>query len=264
MHSAQDILLKLGASLKAGRHDEIVLKTPAGEPVLFRAQGLQVIRSEADEIDTGKTCTLVITPLAPLVSGVLVRVLRMYRPIVPQGQFQVLTAKLVEKVKSKAASKPGTWEDSACLELIAYAMQIKVLPRRKGTADHPKVQRESQGSFEDPFTGESIGHWASAYSRLRSMRPDALGMADEILDDTLGKNVALPDSDLPATIVKVAGISGLVVSGYWVPVLGPSVVLRPDTEDKVARGLSRKGLNPQLALLALANLRLRDQLRRND
>ena len=264
MHSAQDILLKLGASLKAGRHDEIVLNTPAGEPVLFRAQGLQVIRSEADEIDTGKTCTLVITPMAPLVSGVLVRVLRMYRPIVPLGHFHVLTGKLVEKVKSKAALKPGTWEDSACLELIAFAMEVKVLPRRKGTTDQPKLQRESQGSFEDPFTGESIGHWASAYSRLRSMRPDALGMADEILDDTLGKSVAPPDSDLPATIVKVAGISGLVVSGYWVPVLGPSVVLRPDTEDKVARGLSRKGLNPQLALLALANLRLRDQLRRND
>jgi hypothetical protein len=96
------------------------------------------------------------------------------------------------------------------------------------------------------------------------MRPDALGMADEVLDDTLGKNVAPLDSDLPATIVKVAGISGLVVSGYWFPFLGPSVVLMADTEDKVARGLSRKGLNPQLALLALANLRLRDQLRRND
>ena len=264
MHSAQDILLKLGASLKAGRHDEIVLKTPAGEPVLFRAQGLQVIRSEADEIDTGKTCTLVITPLAPLVSGVLVRVLRMYRPIVTQGQFQVLTAKLIEKVKSKAASKPGSWEDSACLELVAYAMQVKVLPRQKGAADHPKVQRESQGSFEDPFTGEVVGRWASAYSRMRSIGPDSLGMADEVLDDTLGKNVATPGSDLPTTIVKVAGISGLVVSGYWVPVLGPSVVLKADTEDKVARGLSRKGLNPQLALLALANLRLRDQLRRND
>lgn len=264
MHSAQDILLKLGASLKAGRYDEIVLKTPAGEPVLFRAQGLQVIRSEADEIDTGKTCTLVITPLAPLVSGVLVRVLRMYRPVVPPGQFQVLAAKLIEKVKSKAASQPSTWEDSACLDLIAFAMEVKVLPRRKGTTDHPKLQRESQGSFEDPFTGEVIGRWASAYSRLRSTGPGSLGMADEVLDDTLGKNVAPLDSDLPTAIVKVAGISGLVVSGYWVPVLGPSVVLRPDTEDKVARGLSRKGLNPQLALLALANLRLRDQLRRND
>jgi hypothetical protein len=47
-------------------------------------------------------------------------------------------------------------------------------------------------------------------------------------------------------------------------VLGPSVVLKGDTEDRVAKGLSRRGLNPQLALLALANLRLRDQLRNNE
>jgi hypothetical protein len=80
MKNPHDEILSLGASLKAGRLDDVLLRTPAGEPVLFRAQGLQVIRSEADEIDTGKSCTLVITPSAHLVSSVMVRVLRFLNP----------------------------------------------------------------------------------------------------------------------------------------------------------------------------------------
>jgi len=264
MHTAQDVLLKLGASLKAGRHDDIVLKTPSGEPVLFRAQGLQVIRSEADEIDTGKTCTLVITPLAPLVSGVLVRILRVYRPMMPAGQFTSMAGRLIEKVKSKAALKSGSWENDACLDLLAFAMEVKVLPKGKGVRDRPRHRQDSHGIIEDPFTGEPMGLWASAISRMRSARSDAVGMADEVLEDTLGQSTPTTDLGQAPSWVKVANISGLVVSGYWIPVLGPSVILKADTEDRVAKGLSRRGLNPQIALLALANLRLRDQLRKND
>jgi hypothetical protein len=264
MQSAQDILLKLGASLKAGRHDDIALKTPSGEPVLFRARGLQVIRSEADEIDTGNTCTLVITPSAPLVSGVLVRILQVYRPVIPVVQFGAMTGRLIEKVKAKAPLKSGSWENEACLELLAFAMEIKVPPKGKGERERPRNRQESQGVIEDPFTGEPMGLWASAISRMRSARSDAVGMRDEALEDTLGQPELVGNLGQVSAWVKIANISGLVVSGYWIPVLGPSVVLKGDTEDRVAKGLLRRGLNPQFALLALANLRLRDQLRQND
>jgi hypothetical protein len=82
---------------------------------------------------------------------------------------------------------------------------------------------------------------------------------DEMQDATLGSFEKV-DNINEENWVKIAGIPGLVVSGFWIPVLGPTVVLQKNTEERVARGASRRGLNPQLALLALANMRLRDQL----
>jgi len=260
MENPKDKILTLGASLKAGRLADVLLLTPAGEPVLFRAQGLQVIRTEADEIDTGKSCTLVVTPSASLVSSVMVRVLRAFKPVLTDPMFRSLSEKLISRIKSQATSVTGSWENTACLDLLTIALGVKMPAKGKPQGSDAQRRRPEQEIAEDPFTGEPIEFYARSYHRMKSSLSSAINRGDEILDATLGlSDTAKPKID-EANWIKVAGILGLVVGGFWIPVLGPTVVMQKDTEDRVARGLSRRGLNSQLALLALANLRLRDQL----
>lgn len=260
MENPKDKILTLGASLKAGRLADVLLLTPAGEPVLFRAQGLQVIRSEADEMDTGKSCTLVVTPAAPLVSSVMVRVLQAYKPVLPEPMFRSLSEKLISRIKTQASLLAGTWETTACLDLLNIALGVKIPSKGKPPGGDVRRRRPEQEIAEDPFTGEPMEFYARSYHRMKSSLSSAMNRGDELLDATLGASDTSKSKIEEANWVKVAGISGLVVGGFWIPVLGPTVVMQKDTEDRVARGLSRRGLNSQLALLALANLRLRDQL----
>jgi hypothetical protein len=69
-------LLKIGASLEKGADHKIVVKAPSGDPMFFRAIGLQVITCESEELDTGGSCVLVINAQAALLSGVIIRCLR--------------------------------------------------------------------------------------------------------------------------------------------------------------------------------------------
>ena len=259
MKNPHDEILSLGASLKAGRLDDVLLRTPAGEPVLFRAQGLQVIRSEADEIDTGKSCTLVITPSAHLVSSVMVRVLRVFKSEIPDPMFKSLSEKLINRIKTEAASVAGNWENSACLDMLNIALAVKIPAKGKTPNRDGRRRRAEPDMNVDPFTGEPMDSFSHSYHRLKSSLSSGMNRGDEMLDATLGSFEKV-DNINEENWVKIAGIPGLVVSGFWIPVLGPTVVLQKNTEERVARGASRRGLNPQLALLALANMRLRDQL----
>jgi hypothetical protein len=112
----------------------------------------------------------------------------------------------------------------------------------------------------DPFTGEPMDNFSLSYQRIKSTLASGMNRGDEMLDATLDSTEMADTKINEENWVKIAGIPGLVISGFWIPVLGPTVVLQKNTEDRIARGLSRRGLNSQLALLALANLRLRDQL----
>ena len=254
-----DEILSLGASLKAGRLDDILLRTPAGEPVLFRAQGLQVIRSEADEIDTGKSCTLVISPSAPLVSSVMVRVLRVFKSEIPDPIFKSLSEKLINRIKKEAASVSGSWENAACLDLLNIALAVKI-PAKGKSPNRDSRRRAEPDMIVDPFTGEPMDNFSLSYHRIKSTLASGMNRGDEMLDATLDSTEMADTKINEENWVKIAGIPGLVISGFWIPVLGPTVVLQKNTEDRITRGLSRRGLNSQLALLALANMRLRDQL----
>ena len=260
MKKPHDEILSLGASLKAGRLDDVLLRTPAGEPVLFRAQGLQVIRSEADEIDTGKSCTLVITPSAPLVSSVMVRVLQVFKSEIPDPMFKSLSEKLINRIKTQAASVAGSWENAACLDLLNIALAVKIPAKGKSPNRDGRRRRAEPDMIVDPFTGEPMDNFSISYHRMKSTLASSMNRGDEILDATLGSSEMADTKINEEHWVKIAGIPGLVIAGFWIPVLGPTVVLQKNTEDRIARGLSRRGLNSQLALLALANMRLRDQL----
>ena len=174
--------------------------------------------------------------------------------------FKSLSEKLINRIKTQAASAAGSWENAACLDLLNIALAVKIPAKGKSPNRDGRRRRAEPDMIVDPFTGEPIDNFSLSYHRLKSTLASGMNRGDEMLDATLGSSEMADTKINEENWVKIAGIPGLVISGFWIPVLGPTVVLQKNTEDRIARGLSRRGLNSQLALLALANMRLRDQL----
>ena len=219
--------------------------------MLFRARGLQVLRNEADEMDTGKSCTLIITPQAPLVSGVIIRILKIMKPVLAEDLFKSETDKLLQRIKRHATSPAGTWEDAACLDLVKMALEIKVtLPKpnqQEDSFEHPN------GDFVDPFTGEPFGFMAHHRRWLRKRMVSEEGMSDDLLDATLGATKGHMKKDKKTNWLKVAGVAGFVIESYWIPILSPGLGFKKSTINKIVRALGRRRLNTKWALVLLLN-----------
>ena len=71
-----DRLLKIGKRLEKEGLGSFKTATPGGAPAYFRSHGLQIIPSEAEELDTNKACQIVITPEASALSGLVIALLR--------------------------------------------------------------------------------------------------------------------------------------------------------------------------------------------
>jgi hypothetical protein len=58
--------------------------------------------------------------------------------------------------------------------------------------------------------------------------------------------------------VVIGGLQGLIAGDAWYPVVGPEDQVDEKVIRKVAKGLARRGLKPELAMTVLANIRCRD------
>ena len=74
-----DRILRIGKKLEKDGLKAFGTKTPTGHPSYFRACGLQIIPSEAEEIDTGKTCRLIITPYAASLSALVTDLIKVLK-----------------------------------------------------------------------------------------------------------------------------------------------------------------------------------------
>ena len=249
-----DRILKIGTKLEKNGLKAFGAKTPAGHPAYFRAGGLQIIPSEAEEIDTGHSCRLVITPLAANLSSLVADLINVLKKA-PSGQQR--SEMLVEEMKSKTFkdyARAGDWEVAAAKGIVSVALKISERSFSEPSRDEP-----DDWSMMDPFTGEIHEHrredWRHAREILgryasREMPKSARTIAVDASPDR--GSVA---GDL--TWLEVRAHLGVVIGGYWIPIGNATTLSGAGAQLELVKTLRRKGLKPDIALTIIANARKR-------
>ena len=143
-----DRILKIGTKLEKNGLKAFGAKTPAGHPAYFRSGGLQIIPSEAEEIDTGHSCRLIITPLAASLSSLVTDLINVLNKA-PAGRRRA--EMLVEEMKTKTFkddSRTGDWEVAAARGIVSIALKIS-----ERSISEPSHDEPGDWSMMDPFTG---------------------------------------------------------------------------------------------------------------
>lgn len=245
-----DRILRIGKKLEKDGLKAFGTKTPTGHPAYFRACGLQIIPSEAEEIDTGKTCRLIITPLAESLSSLVSELINVLNKA-PAGRLRA--EMLVEEMKTKTFkddSRTGDWEIAAAKGIVSIALKIS-----ERSISEPPPDEPDDWSRIDPFTGEilehQLDHWRHAREilgrragreRSRPIRPLQAGMPD--LRGT---------ADRQLTWLEVRAHLGVIIGGYWIPVGNVTRLSGSTAQLGLAKNLIRKGLKPDIALTIIAN-----------
>ena len=249
-------LLKLGATLEKGEEHKIIVKAPSGDPMFFRASGLQVIPSEDQELDTGGSCVLVINSQAALLSGVIIRCLRVLGLAAGREQAKEVVREMAERLVRDRDQTAGTWEGQAAKDLVTIALKWTEKPTKR---ERPSPSQFGEEIPTDPFTGEPIPEellpqWRMAKRRAaRQMREEG----DTLLQFTM-EACAEHQKEVKDGWVVICGLQGVVAGNAWYPVVGPDDKIDEKVIRKVSKGLARRGLKPELAMTVLANTRCRD------
>lgn len=249
-----DRILKIGSKLEKKGLTAFGAKTPSGHPAYFRLGGLQIIPSEAEEIDTGKTCRLIITPLAASLSSLVSDLINVLNKA-PAGQQRV--EMLVEEMKTKTFnghSMAADWELSAAKDIVGNALKIS-----ERSISEPSQEEHDDWSRIDPFTGEILEHRREDWRHAREIlgRYSSRGMPKPVRAITVN---ASPNRDAGTgdlTWLEVRAHLGVVVGGYWVPMGNASTLSGAGAQLALVKALRRKGLKPDIALTIIANARKR-------
>lgn len=247
--SPTDRILRIGKKLEKTGFKGFGHTTPSGHPAYFRAQGLQIIPSEAEEIDTGKSCRLVITPLAASLSGLISDILKVLAEL-PAGLRRVES--LIHELKTnlfKGASPPGDWEQSVAKNIVSASLKLA-----ERQFEDAQAKCEDWGGL-DPFTCDINEHRRNDWSH-----------AQEILGRHLGyrrRSATFPSeppcaqslmSSAPTLQwVDVLGHVGVVISGFWIPVVGIERLAGPRRQAALVKALIRRNLKPDIGLTIIAN-----------
>jgi hypothetical protein len=249
-------LLKLGTALEKGEDHKIVVKAPSGDPMYFRAGGLQVIPSEDQELDTAGSCILVISSQAALLSGVIIRSLRVLGIVAGRERAKKVVKEMGERLVRGRGQTVGSWEGQAAKDLVTIALKWSEKSAQK---ERPVTSQLGEEIPTDPFTGEPIPEellpqWRMAKRRAaRQMREEE----DALMQFTM-EACAEHKKERKDGWVAIGGVQGVIAGDVWYPVVGPEDQIDEKVIRKVAKGLARRGLKPELAMTVLANIRCRD------
>jgi hypothetical protein len=249
-----DQILRIGKKLEKDGLKAFGTKTPTGHPAYFRACGLQIIPSEAEEIDTGKTCRLIITPLAASLSALVTDLIKALKTGASGAQR---TEALMEEMKTKTfkdAPRAGEWEVAAAKDIVCAALKIS-----ERTFSESRAEQQDDWSMMDPFTGEihehRQEHWRHAQEILgryagrgkpRQARPLESGASE--FQGTADRNL---------TWLEVRAHLGVAIGGYWIPIGNVTRLSGAVAQLELAKTLLRRGLKPDIALTIIANARKR-------
>jgi len=250
-------LLKIGATLEKGADHKIVVKAPSGDPIFFRASGLQVITCESEELDTGGSCVLVINAQAALLSGVIIRCLRVLGLETGRERAKKVVTEMGERLVRDRGQAAGAWEGQAAKDLVTIALKWAEKPAKK---ERPGRQQPDEEIPTHPLTGEPmpdelIPHWRMAQRRAaRQIREAQEDTLMQFTMEACAENKKITKNGW----VVVGGLQGVIAADAWYPVVGPEDEIDEKVIRKVAKGLARKGLKAELAMTVLANIRCRD------
>lgn len=248
-----DRLLKIGQKLEKEGLASFKTTTPSGLPVYYRAQGLQIIPSEAEEIDTNKCCQIVITQEAAALSGLVMAVLR----ILGQGDDGARRSNAaVTQFKTVLSSiKSQGWELVAAKDVITSSLKL---------ADKPfpaPTKPDECGDF-DGFGEHIMRRYNFHRRRIREDQnesgttPQQSPFGDEHADPFTGLSKHTNPSEPAKSNVgwsEIRGVMGIVLEQHWIPVSFPPTTLTRRGEQAVLRAIVRRGLKPEIAMTIIAN-----------
>jgi hypothetical protein len=249
-----DMILKIGTKLEKNGLKAFGAKTPSGHPAYFRSGGLQIIPSEAEEIDTGHSCRLVITPLAENLSSLVTDLINVLNKA-PAGQQRA--EMLVEEMKTKTFkddARTGDWEVAAAKEIVSIALKTSERAISELSHDEP-----DDWSRIDPFTGEILEHRREDWRHAREIlgRYASREMPKSARTITVGASTARGSGAGDLTWLEVRAHLGVVVGGYWIPTGNATTLSGAGAQLELVKALRRKGLKPDIALTIIANARKR-------
>lgn len=245
-----DRIFKIGKKLEKDGLKAFGSTTPGGHPAYFRAHGLQIIPSEAEELDTGKACRLVITSLAVNLSGLVTEVLKVIRS---QSAGRRREVALIEELKTKVfkdMTTSGQWEAMVAKDIVSASLKLA----EREFEDSPEADCDDWSGF-DSFTGEIVDHRRRYWSRAQEiLGKHAAGGSHKVTQPILAKNSKSPRLGicLPKW-VEVLGLVGVAIAGFWIPVGSPACLGGQRKQAELVKALRRKKLKPDIALTIIAN-----------
>jgi len=248
--TSSDRILKIGKKLEKKGLKAFGNTTPSGQPAYFRAHGLQIIPSEAEELDTGKTCRLVITSLAANLSGLVIDVLTVIRT---QSAGQRRVEALIEELKAKVFKDMTTseqWEATVAKNIVSASLKLA----EHKFEDSPVADADDWSRL-DPFTGainESHRHYWSHAQEIPGR--NAGRERSKITQPTEARN-STRSHPVAASLrwVEILGHIGVEIDGFWIPVASPVRLGGLKKQADLVRALRRKNLKPDIALTIIAN-----------
>jgi hypothetical protein len=245
-----DRILKIGKKLEKNGLKAFGSTTPGGQPAYFRAHGLQIIPSEADELDTGKTCRLVITSLAANLSGLVTAVIKVLK-VLSAGQKR--TEGFIEELKTKVFKDMPTseqWEAAVAMNIVSIS--LKMVEREFEAS--PETESDDWSGF-DPSTGEITDHQSRYWSRAQEILRNHSGRGRHDLTKPIEARYSMRTQQSSPLLqwVEVLGIIGVDIAGFWIPVVSPAGLAGPRKQAELVKALRRKKLKPDIALTIIAN-----------
>lgn len=247
-----DRLLKVGQKLEKEGLDSFKTATPSGLPVYYRAQGLQIIPSEAEEIDTNNRCQVVITQEAAGLSGLIMAILRILG--VGDGGHRRSTTAIAQFKSVLSGNKPQGWEQGAAKDIVTAALKFADKP-------FPAPSKPNDWGDFDGF-GE---HIMRRYNHLRRTRDDRNANGADAEHGPFGHEHVDPFTGLPeqtssndtakpnGTWSEICGVMGVELDKHWIPVSFPSTTMTRKEEHAILRTIIRRGLKPEVAMTIIAN-----------
>ena len=245
-----DRILKIGKKLEKKGLKAFGSTTPGGQPAYFRAHGLQIIPSEAEELDTGKTCRLVITSLAANLSGLVTDILTVIRT---QSAGQRRGEALIEELKAKVFKDMTTseeWEATVAKNIVSASLKLA----EHKFEDSP-VAAADDWSRLDPFTGEISEYHRHYWSHAQEILGRNAGREGSRMTQPIEGRYSTRSHPVAASPrwVEILGHVGVVIAGFWIPVVSPVRLAGPRKQADLVRALRRKNLKPDIALTIIAN-----------
>jgi hypothetical protein len=247
--TAKDIILNLGRKLEKLGLKALEISNNYSNPSFFRSHGIQIIPGEADEIDTNGSCTLIITPHAGAISGLIIQVLKILDSIDNNKLRQGAAIQAFKEILVQYYKEPiGSWEVNAVKKMITASLEIvdKTYPPETKT-------NHCNSHLFDPFADESEDEIKFFRRRTHFI---AHSLNENIEQELVANKNFLKSRQLnndPLVWLKITGINGMVISQHWIPLFFDSIQINDLVLNKVLKSLKRKKLNPEIALIALMN-----------
>ena len=251
-----DRILKIGKKLEKMGLSAFQMKTPSGHPAYFRTFGLQIIPSEAEEIDTGHSCRLVITPQAVHLSAFVGEVLKVLLGL-SSGKSRAVG--LISEMKSKhfeAYRQVEGWEAVAAKDIVSSALRIAAQ-----RYEQPSLMASQDAEQIDLFTGEGLEHRRRYWDRAKDALKRGSGFMDSAVSPFAqpgGESLAEASESAPVWS-DVLGHLGVVIGGYWIPIGDMENLSGSAAQIRLVKVLRRRGLKPDLSLTIIANARKGDK-----